>query len=184
MSENPKEANCELAEVKWSLRATTKDLDELSVLRPGRTIVEERHQLRSNLNNQLSQDTRTIVELQQQIRQQDQWIKTLTVQKKNQEFEIEQLHDGALVKENTELQKTIDFQHDEADEGNELSDKQVKTIEELESTITERDATIKKLQSRSSLMYLPRWWFCVRHGRNTNYPAVRRDRPRPDSVGV
>jgi len=151
VTENPKEANCELAEVKWSLRATTKDLDKLSVLRPGRMIEEERDQLRSNLNNQLSQDTRTIHELQQQIRQQDQWIKTLTVQKKNQEFEIEQLQDGPLAKENTELQKTIDFLQDEAEEGNNLSDKQVQTIEELKSTIIERDATIKKLQSRSSL---------------------------------
>jgi hypothetical protein len=150
MSENPKEANCELAEVKWSLRATTKELDELSVLRPGRMIEEERDQLRSNLNNQLSQDTRTIHELQQQIRQQDQWIKTLTVQKKNQEFEIEQLQDGPLAKENTELQKTIDFLHVEADEGNDLSDKQVKTIEELKSTIVEREETTKELKNRSS----------------------------------
>jgi len=35
--------------VKWSLRATTKDLDELSVLRPGRMIEEKRDQLRPNL---------------------------------------------------------------------------------------------------------------------------------------
>jgi len=149
VTENPKEANCELAEVKWSLRATTKDLDKLSVLRPGRMIEEERDQLRSNLNNQLSQDIRTIHELQQQIRQQDQWIKTLTVQKKNQEFEIEQLQDGPLAKKNTELQTTIDFQHDEADEGNELSDKQVKTIEGLKATGGEHDATIKELKSRT-----------------------------------
>jgi len=150
VTEELKKVRDELAETKWSLRVTTQELEEISVIRPGRLVEEERDQLRSNLNNQLSQDTRTISELQQRNGRQSQWIKTLTVQKENQELEIENLQDETLAKENTELQKTIDFLHDEADEGNDLSDRQVKTIEELRDTIAERDETIEKLKSRLS----------------------------------
>ncbi len=71
------------------------------------------------------------------------------MQKKNQEFDIEQLQEGPLAKENTELQTTIDSLQDEAEEGNKLSNKQVKTIEGLKATGGEHDATIKELKSRT-----------------------------------
>ncbi len=173
MNAELKEVKDELAETKWSLRVTTMELDEMSVLRNGRPVEEERDQLRSHLSNQLSQDTRTIHELRQKIGQQSRWIKTVTVQKRNQEVEIELLQNGALAKENTELQKNIDFLQEEAEEGNDLSDKHVKTIEELKSTITERDATIEKLQSRSSACT------CCTSGSESAISSI----PQPEETG-
>lgn len=114
VNEELKEVRHELAETKWSLGVTTKELDNIIDLRE--RVEKERDQLRSDLNNQLSKDTRTI---------------------------------SALVKENSEWKKTIDFLQDEAEDGNDLSDKQVETIEELKSTVAERDATIEKLKNRS-----------------------------------
>lgn len=45
MIEELEKVRNQLTEVRWSLKASTRELDKLSVLRPGRIIEEERVQL-------------------------------------------------------------------------------------------------------------------------------------------